>query len=103
MKIELVCKNCGGKVFEMMSSSRKMGGWSKDGERVWGRDSFYCKKCMCDIDIEYYDRKGKYVMIYDPKIKRSVVHVIRDGYAISLITGRKTKHKPKGKFWDKFF
>ena len=36
-----------------------------------------------------------YVYAYDPIIKRRVVHVLIDGWAISLVTGHKRK-VPKG-------
>ena len=32
-----------------------------------------------------------YVYLYDPVIKRRVVHVVIDGWAVSLVTGRKVK------------
>lgn len=36
----------------------------------------------------------KYIYAYDPKIKRRVVHIIRNGTAISLVTKNKFKYKP---------
>ena len=31
----------------------------------------------------------QYIYAYDPKIRKRVVHVIRDGYAVSLVTGNR--------------
>ncbi len=36
-----------------------------------------------------------FVYAYDPILDRRVVHVIENGYAISLLTGRKFKIKTK--------
>ena len=37
-----------------------------------------------------------YIYAYDPIIQRRVVHVVVDGWAISLVTGHKFKYR-KGK------
>lgn len=58
MKKELICDNCGGKNFDFRVSSRKLGGWDEDGERIHTRESFYCKKCDCEIEIIYHDKKS---------------------------------------------
>ena len=50
--------------------------------------------------LNYAMRKMKeleYIYAYDSKIKRRVVHVIKDGIAISLITKNKFKYSPKKK------
>lgn len=40
-------------------------------------------------------KKNVYIFAYDPEIERRVVHVCRDGYAISIMTGHKFKYKPE--------
>jgi len=35
--------------------------------------------------------KYKYYYAYDPKVKRRVVHVLMNGYLVSMITGHKFK------------
>lgn len=37
--------------------------------------------------------KREYIYAFDPIIKRRVPHVVRGGYAISLVTGNKFKYK----------
>lgn len=39
------------------------------------------------------ERKPRYITAYDPIIKRRVLHILRDGYAISVITGNKFKYR----------
>ena len=56
MKYELICQNCGGKRFDFRASSRRMGGWDENGERRCSTETYYCKKCGCPIEIEYYDK-----------------------------------------------
>ena len=36
-----------------------------------------------------------YIFAYDPKIKKRVVHVVKDGIAISLISGNRFKYRPR--------
>lgn len=36
----------------------------------------------------------KYIYAYDPKIKRRVPHVVRNGVAISLVTGNRFPYRP---------
>lgn len=38
----------------------------------------------------------KYITAYDPKIKRRVVHVVRNGVAVSLVTGNKFRYSKYG-------
>ena len=59
MKIELICENCGGKRFDFRSSSGKLGGWDGNGERQCSSETYYCKKCMCPIRIEYMIKERK--------------------------------------------
>ncbi len=40
-------------------------------------------------------KKKTFIYAYDPKIKRRVVHVVSNGFAISLVTGNKFKYSPK--------
>ena len=40
-------------------------------------------------------KRPEYIYAFDPKIQRRVVHVVRNGIAISLITQNKFKYKPK--------
>ena len=35
----------------------------------------------------------KYIYAFDPIIKKRVVHVVKNGYAISLVTGHKFRYK----------
>ena len=40
----------------------------------------------------------EYIYAYDPIIKKRVVHVVVDGYAISMVTGNRFRyHKTKGR------
>ncbi len=57
MKFELICDNCGGKRFSCRCSSSRLGGWNKDGSRQSSRESLYCNKCGCCIDIIYEQKK----------------------------------------------
>ncbi len=41
------------------------------------------------------EKNNKYIYAFDQKIKKRVLHVVKNGYAISLITGNKFKYKKK--------
>jgi len=41
--------------------------------------------------------KYEYIFAFDRKIKRRVVHVLKNGYAISLVTGNKFRYPKKRK------
>jgi len=38
---------------------------------------------------------AKYIYAYDPIIRKRVVHVVKGGYAISMVTGHKFKYVKK--------
>lgn len=44
---------------------------------------------------EIKGEEREYIYAYDRKIKRRTVHFLREGNAISLISGRKFKYNPK--------
>ncbi|MCF7910554.1 hypothetical protein K9L16_02675 [Candidatus Pacearchaeota archaeon] len=50
-----------------------------------------------EVDMAKSSKKTKYIYAYDPKIKRRVVHIVKQGKAISLVTGNKFKYKPRKK------
>jgi len=35
-----------------------------------------------------------YIFAYDPKIKKRAVHVIKNGIAISLVSGNRFRYRP---------
>ena len=41
--------------------------------------------------------KPKYIYAFDKTIGKRVIHIIKDGYAISLVSGAKFKYKKGGK------
>lgn len=71
-------------------------------------DKMVCKKnCKCneekatsktlkkpkrqDLDMA----KEKYIYAFDPSIKKRVVFVVRNGVAVSLVTGRRFRYRPR--------
>jgi hypothetical protein len=36
----------------------------------------------------------QYIYAYDPKIGKRVVHVVKNGWAVSLVTGNKFRYEP---------
>ena len=40
---------------------------------------------------------AKYITAYDPSIRKRVLFIVRNGWAVSVITGYKFKYKPRGK------
>lgn len=42
-------------------------------------------------------KKQQYIYAFDREIGKRVVHIVKDGYAISLVSGAKLKYKGGGK------
>jgi len=42
--------------------------------------------------------KKQYIYAYDPVIKKRVVHVVINGWSISLVTGHKFRYNKKGRY-----
>ena len=50
MKIELICRNCNGKMFRQIRSMHRTGGDNRE------EITFQCKRCKVRIDIIYYGK-----------------------------------------------